>query len=214
MTSPVPEGLILLLAVPPLFGEAEHAVPREGQEARSLVFMKPRHGRNVYRREHSQSHKERPAWPRTKTQISPEGDFATSSGSSLPAGSQGSCLRTTPAPFCPPVSLPVLRGESAGASPPERAPHRIWWAGCTGSQARPCEGDGPSGLSLCPPCDLGGEAWYLAPHLPSLPLTPEELPSTWGSPGWGGWWRPLESCNWTSWGSYLLAPAASQEKCL
>ena len=124
MTSPVPEGLILLLAVPPLFGEAEHAVPQEGQEARSLVFMKPRHGRNVYRREHSQSHKERPAWPGTKTQISPEGDFATSSGSSLPAGSQGSCLRMTPALFCPPVSLPVLGGESAGASPPERAPHR------------------------------------------------------------------------------------------
>ena len=176
--------------------------------------MKPRHGRNVYRREHSQSHKERPAWPRTKTQISPEGDFATSSGSSLPAGSQGSCLRTTPALFCPPVSVPVPGGESAGASPRERAPHRIWWAGCTGSQARPWEGDGPFGLSLCSPCDLGGEAWYLAPHLPSLPLTPEELSSTWRSPGWGGWWRPLESCNWTSWGTYLLAPAASQEKCL
>lgn len=86
VTSPVPEGLILLLVVPPLSGEAEQAVPREGQEARSLVFMKPRHGRNVYRQEHSQSHKERPAWPRTKAQISPEGDFATSSGSSLPVG--------------------------------------------------------------------------------------------------------------------------------
>lgn len=115
MTSPVPEGLILLLVVPPLFGEAEQAVPWEGQEARSLVFMKPRHGRNVYRQEHSQSHKERPAWPRTKAQISPEGDFATSSGSSLPVGNQGFCLRTTPAPFCPPVSLPILGGETAGA---------------------------------------------------------------------------------------------------
>ena len=36
------------MAVPPLFGEAEQAVPREGQQARSLVFMKPRHRRNVY----------------------------------------------------------------------------------------------------------------------------------------------------------------------
>ena len=164
--------------------------------------------------EHSQSHKERPAWPQTKTQISPEGDFATSSGSNLPAGGQGSCLRTTPAPFCPPVSLPILGGEAAGVSPPERAPHKIWWAGCTGSQVRPWEGDGPSGLSLHLPCDSGGEAWYLAPCLSSLPLIPEEPPSTWRSPGWGGWWRPLESCNWTSWGTYLLAPAASQEKCL
>lgn len=63
-----------------------------------------------------------------------------------------------------------------------------------GRQARPWKGDRPSGLSLRPPCDLGGEAWYLAPHLPSLPLIPEEPPSTWRRPGGvvgGGLWRAV-----------------------
>lgn len=144
--------------------------------------------------EHSQSHKERPAWPQTKTQISPEGNFATSSGSNLPAGGQGSCLRTTPAPFCLPVSLPILGGEAAGASPPERAPHRIWWAGCTGSQARPWRETGPLGSACAFPVTREGRpgTWHpVFPACPSFPRSPNPPGGAQGGVVGGSLWRAV-----------------------